>query len=394
MSRRLTQRDPAYFDPKRTSQISDITARYGRVALILQGGGALGSYQAGVYRALAEAGADPDWISGVSIGAINAAIIAGNRPAERMEKLEQFWSTVSGRTLWNDILPDWDVSRHFRNRVSAFLTLCGGAPGFFTPRFPNPFVLPSGAPGAASFYDSSALKRTLLQVIDFDVLNNGEKRVSLGAVNIRTGNLIFFDSAKMRLAPEHIMASGALPPGLPPIRIDGEDYWDGGLVSNTPLQHLLAQEEELASLVFQVDLFSAHGAPPRDMDDVLTRQKDILYSSRTRQSTESYRRIHDLKLQLREALKRVPPDQLTPLEKTRLEGSVVPPSVNIIHLIYQQKAYESHGKDYEFSAVSMQEHMAAGCEDTRKTLHHRHWLEPQGGNECIVVHDVHRDDAF
>lgn len=190
------------------------------------------------------------------------------------------------------------------------------------------------------------------------------------------------------------MASGALPPGLPAVRIDGEDYWDGGLVSNTPLQHLLAQDEELASLVFQVDLFPARGILPRDMDDVLNRQKDITYSSRTRENTESYRRVHDLKVKLREALKRVPRDRLTPLERAQVDADDVPASVNIIHLIYQQKAYENHGKDYEFSAVSMREHMAAGCEDTHKMLHRRRWLQPQDDNECIVVHDVHRDEFF
>ena len=386
-------RDPNYFDPYATPRIEEVTANYDRVALILQGGGALGAYQVGVYKALAEAGAEPDWISGVSIGAINAAIIAGNRPADRLDRLEQFWSTVSGRTLWSDHLPEWDVYRQLRNRMSAMLTLSGGAPGFFTPRQPNPWLLPPGAPGATSFYDTGALRDTLERLVDFDILNNGEKRISLGAVKVRTGNLTFFDSANMRLGPEHVMASGALPPGLPAVKIDGEDYWDGGLVSNTPLQHLLAQEEEMRSLVFQVDLFSARGMLPRDMDDVLTRQKDILYSSRTRQNTDSYRHIHDLKLQLREALKRVPPDQLTPLEKIQLERTSAPASVNIIHLIYQQKTYESQAKDYEFSAVSMREHIAAGCEDTRKTLHHRQWLEPLLNDECIVVHDVHREES-
>ncbi|MDO9368027.1 MAG: patatin-like phospholipase family protein, partial [Sphingopyxis sp.] len=221
-------RDPNYFDPYATPRIEEVTANYDRVALILQGGGALGAYQVGVYKALAEAGAEPDWISGVSIGAINAAIIAGNRPADRLDRLEEFWATVSGRTLWSDHLPEWDVYKQLRNRMSAMLTLSGGAPGFFNPRQPNPWLLPPGAPGATSFYDTGALRDTLERLVDFDILNNGEKRISLGAVKVRTGNLTFFDSANMRLGPEHVMASGALPPGLPAVKIDGEDYWDGG----------------------------------------------------------------------------------------------------------------------------------------------------------------------
>ncbi|TIO76596.1 MAG: patatin-like phospholipase family protein [Mesorhizobium sp.] len=371
--------------------IQEISAQYDRIALVFQGGGALGAYQAGVYQALSDAGCEPTWLSGVSIGAINASIIAGNEPSRRLQRLEQFWQTISGRKIWA-YTPEGDIYRDIRNRTSSWMTMMMGQPGFFKPRNPNPWLELSGAEGATSFYDTAELKDTLERLIDFDVLNDGRKRLSVGAVNVRTGNFVYFDTEKVRIGPEHIMASGALPPAFPSVRIEGEYYWDGGIVSNTPLQYLLDQEEDRSSLVFQVDLFSARGALPRGMADVLSRHKDIMYSSRTRQNTDNFQRIHALKMKLLDALKRVPPDELRDGERELIADYSDAGVVNIVHLIYQHKGYEGHAKDYEFSGTSMREHWEMGLEDTERTLRHKQWLMLPTNVEGVAIHDLHRED--
>ncbi|MBZ9978958.1 DUF3734 domain-containing protein, partial [Mesorhizobium sp. BR-1-1-10] len=249
-----------------------------------------------------------------------------------------------------------------------------------------------GAYGATSFYDTAELKDTLESLIDFDVLNDGKKRLSVGAVNVRTGNFVYFDTEKVRIEPEHIMASGALPPAFPSIRIEGEYYWDGGIVSNTPLQYLLDQEEDRSSLVFQVDLFSARGVLPRGMADVLSRHKDIMYSSRTRQNTDNFERIHALKMKLLDALKRVPSEQLREGEQELIADYSNAGVVNIVHLIYQHKGYEGHAKDYEFSGTSMREHWEMGLEDTERTLRHKKWLMLPTNADGVTIHDLHRED--
>ena len=363
--------------------------RCARVALVLQGGGALGAYQAGVYQALHEANIEPDWVSGVSIGAINAAIIAGNPPATRLEKLQTFWERITDRTVWL-YTPDGDVYRKARNATSSWLTILQGQPGFFEPHNPGPWLTPAGARGATSYYDSMPLRETLRDLVDFSLLNACATRLAVGAVNVLTGNFIYFDSANEEIEPEHVMASGALPPALPMIKIGTDYYWDGGIVSNTPLQHLLDQDDHLNTLVFQVDLFTSRGALPRDIQDVMARHKDIMYSSRTRYNTDTYRRIHIWKTRLYQALAKVSEEALND-EQRRLRDQLADlPEITILHLIYQQKAYESHAKDYEFSSTSMREHWQSGYEDTRRTLKRKKWLEMPPEGAGIVVHDVHR----
>jgi len=254
--------------------ISEIASKYDRVALVLQGGGALGPYQAAVYQALAEANCDPKWIAGVSIGASNSAPIAGNPPEHRLAALESFWTKVSERKTWA-FAPEGDVFRELRNQTSAFMAMALGQPGFFKPRPVNPWLTSPRAEGTTSFYDTPELRGTLERLADFDRINSSRVRLSVGAVNVRTGKFTYFDSENMQLGPEHVMASDALPPALPEIKLDGELYWDGGIVSNTPLQHLLDTDPQETSLVFQVDLLSARGAAPRRMPDVLARHKDI-----------------------------------------------------------------------------------------------------------------------
>ncbi len=365
--------------------------RCARIALVLQGGGALGAYQAGVYQALHEANIEPDWVSGVSIGAVNAAIIAGNPPHRRVDRLRTFWERITDRTVW-PYTPDGDIYRKARNATSAWLTILQGQPGFFEPRKPGPWLTAAGARDATSYYDSAPLRQTLRELVDFPLLNQNATRLAVGAVNVLTGNFIYFDSAHEEIEPEHIMASGALPPALPMIKIGTDYYWDGGIVSNTPLQHLLDHDDRLNTLIFQVDLFSSRGALPRDIQDVMARHKDIMYSSRTRYNTDTYRRIHVWKTRLHQALAKVPEDALTD-EQRRLRDELADlPEITILHLIYQQKAYEGHAKDYEFSADSMREHWQSGYEDTKRTLKRRAWLEMPPEGAGIVVHDVHRQE--
>jgi len=364
--------------------------RCGRVALVLQGGGSLGAYQAGVYQALHERGIEPDWVSGVSIGAINAAIIAGNPPEHRLERLRTFWSRITDRTIWPHT-PDGDIFRQARNATSALFTLTMGQPGFFAPQKLSPWFMPAGAQAATSYYDSAPLRETLLELVDFDLINAKTCRFSVGAVNVATGNFIFFDNDTTEIGPEHVMASGALPPAFPPVKIGSDWYWDGGIVSNTPLQHLLAQDDSVNSLVFQVDLFSAHGALPRTINDVAGRHKDIIYSSRTRQVTDMFQRLQRWKLRAYKALLKVPDADLTEEERAMRDKLADLPVHTIIQLIYQQQAYEGTAKDFEFSAASMHEHWQIGHDDTTRSLGHKHWLEIPPDNAGIISHDVHRD---
>jgi NTE family protein len=251
-------------EPLRAAPVQDKTPdksqwrpdRCDRVALVLQGGGALGAYQAGVYQAMHEAGLEPDWVSGVSIGAINSAIIAGNPRSRRLPQLRAFWEQITDRKIW-PFTPDGDVFRKARNATSSWLTMAQGQPGFFAPRFPNPWMSLTGAQSATSYYDTAPLRSTLTELVDFSLINERATRFSVGAVNVLTGNFVYFDNAVEQIEPEHVMASGALPPALPMVKIGTDHYWDGGIVSNTPLQHLLEQEDNLNTMVFQVDLFSA-----------------------------------------------------------------------------------------------------------------------------------------
>jgi len=360
------------------------------IGLILQGGGALGAYQAGVYQALHEAGLEPDWVAGVSIGAINSAIIAGNAPEHRLAKLRKFWTDTTAHdpfTAW----PEGDAQRMWRNMLSAMQTITFGQPGFFSPRPVAGFFAPRGSRGATSLYDTSPLHDTLEKLVDFDIINAKAMRFAVGAVNVANANFTYFDNTETAIGPEHVMASGALPPGLPMVRIGRHQYWDGGLVSNTPLQHLLDHIGGNNMLVFQVDLFSAQGEIPRDMPEVLARQKDIQYSSRTRTTTDHFLQTHRLQQSLREALMMIPEEQLSPAQKEMKAGLEKLPEINIMQLIYRQKAYEGDAKDYEFSRISMKEHWRAGYFDTRNTLAHQDWFT-FSGEGGIRSFDIHREE--
>src|SRR5882724_2104204 len=293
--------------------------RCDRVALVLQGGGALGAYQAGVYQALQEGGIEPDWVCGVSIGAINSAIIAGNPPERRLERLQIFWERITARKIWH-YTPDGDIYRKARNLASSFMTTTLGQPGFFKPHDINPWFSPAGARTATSYYDTSPLRETLLELVDFDLINSRKVHFAVGAVNVLSGNFLYFDNKKEVICPEHVMASGALPPALPMVKIGTDHFWDGGIVSNTPLQHLLDQDDGKNSLVFQVDLFSSRGLLPRDIQEVAARHKDIMYSSRTRYNTDVYKKMNNLKADYYKALTKIPEDKLSDKERAMRAG--------------------------------------------------------------------------
>jgi NTE family protein len=359
------------------------------VALVLQGGGALGAYQGGVFQAMDEAGIAPDWVCGVSIGAINSAIIAGNAPRDRLTKLRGFWETITPERMpWR--MPDGDLPRQWANDAAAFGTLLMGQPGFFAPNVPGPLLSLPGARQATAFYDTSPLRQSLLDFVDFDRLNSGAVRCAVGAVNVVSGNFAYFDNAEMPLTPEHIMASGALPPGFPMVQIGTDYYWDGALISNTPLAHLLLNIDACNTLVFQVDLFSARGPVPRTIQDVGLRQKEIGYSSRTRLVTDYFKREFALKNQLRKLLDRLPPELLTEDDRAEQERLRELPQLSLLELIYEHTAYEGESRDFEFSRRSMNEHWTRGYNQTRQTLGRRDWLE-MPGEAGIITHDIDRD---
>jgi NTE family protein len=367
------------------------------IALVLQGGGALGSYQAGVYEALAEADLHPDWVGGISIGAINAAIIAGNSPKDRVGKLKGFWETITEKP-WLDwtknfshLTPRGDVARGFFNKVSAQYSLYAGASEFFLPRNPSPFFQPDGTIEATSFYDTSILKSTLEHFVDFDRINQGDVRFSIGAVNVRTGNFVYFDNNHYKIQPEHVMASGSLPPGFAATEIEGEFYWDGGLISNTPLQWIVDNEERLDTLVFQVDLWSAQGNMPKNLTEVMTRQKEIQYSSRTRAATNQFKRLQSARCLVGSLLAKLP-KELQHDEEVELLRKVADHKVyNIIQLIYRAKSYEGPSKDFDFSRLAMQEHWQAGYYDVEHTLRHPQVLERPTNPEGVFTFDFSRE---
>jgi NTE family protein len=354
---------------------SGTTATDEECVLVFQGGGALGAYQAGVFEALSGDGHEPDWLAGISIGAINCALIAGNPPDRRVARLEEFWRRVSSGFAPPLCFPEI-ACRSYVNAGAAWLAVVFGAPGMFSPRLPPAPFQARGGLGALSYYDTDPLRRTLEELVDFDLLNDGQIRLSVGAVDVRSGNFAYFDSAKERIDVRHVMASSALPPGFPPVEIDGEYYWDGGLVSNTPLQYVLDQRQaQRRRLVFQVDLFPARGDLPADLDEVSAREKDIRFSSRTRLNTDQELEWVAAAQAAHRLLAKLPPELANDPDALRLAALRAScEGVDVVHLIYRTNPYEGPAKDYEFSRQSMQEHWAAGRADVLRTLSDPRWL--------------------
>jgi NTE family protein len=340
------------------------------VVLVLQGGGALGAYHIGAYQALEEAGYRPDWVSGISIGAINSAILVGNEPGQRLDRLEELWQEISRDDSWGRLLHG--ATHKWFNVLSNGEALLFGQPNFFTPRVPSPYLAPAGSPGATSFYDTSPLRATLQRLANFNLINAKTVRISLGATNVTSGNMTFFDNMRQTIGPEHVMASGSLPPGFPAIPIGRELYWDGGCVSNTPLEAVLDDPPATHTIVFMIDLWSAQGKPPRTMDDVLWRQKQIQYASRTAHSIEAVA----AKLNLRHAAKL--------LGTKESDDAVAVPSVSalvddqqqridIVHITYHPAAEQIPQSDAEFSRPSIAERRAAGYRDLKQALATAPW---------------------
>lgn len=368
-----------------------------RRVLVLQGGGALGSYQAGAFQALCRAGFEPDWIAGISIGAINAAIIAGNDGEKRVDRLKEFWEMVSAPVPWNPLVRD-EQGRSAFSETSAAIVATFGVPGFFTPRIPPAALWPQGSPQSLSYYDTSPLRKTLERLVDFDRINDLKCRLSVGAVGVTSGNFRYFDNLEFsrlgkKIGPQHIMASAALPPGFPAILIDGEYYWDGGIASNTPLDYVLDAETDSDLLIFQVDLFSARGQLPNTLLEAAEREKDIRYSSRTRLNTDKDRQIHNARRALRDLIGRLPESLKDDPSVALLRQAARENTVTVVHLIYKSKNYETNSKDYDFSHFGMVEHWNAGVRDVHLSMRHKDRLERPQSGETMVAYDMAGDEA-
>ncbi|RTL19527.1 MAG: patatin-like phospholipase family protein [Burkholderiales bacterium] len=357
------------------------------IALVLQGGGALGAYQAGVFEVLSQFPREPHWVAGVSIGAINAALIAGNPPARRLERLHAFWNLVSSSAS-GLIAPVHETQWQSFHQINATVAMAFGVPGFYVPRFPPPALQMHGTDAAISYYDTAPLRSTLERLVDFDRINSKAMRFSVGAVQVRTGNTVYFDNHHQRIGPEHIMASGALPPAFAPVVIDGEAYWDGGIVSNTPLQYVLDNRGKGKTLAVQVDLFSARGDLPTNMAAAMARQKDIQYSSRTRMSTTMAAETQRHKCTVLRLIDKLPPEMRQDPEVQALEAASRTPHVDIVHLIYRQNRLELDSKDYEFSRATMQMHWAAGRRDMQMSIDNPDWLKPSTLDDGVTVYDL------
>ena len=365
--------------------------------LVLQGGGALGSYQAGAYQALRHFDFEPDWVAGISIGAVNAAIIAGNEGITRLKRLKEFWEMVSAPVPWTPI-DNGDRGRELFNSTSAALIATFGVPGFFIPRIPPAPLWPPGSPQAQSYYDTAPLKKTLERLVDFDRINDLKTRLSVGAVGVTSGNFRYFDNFEFRklgklIGPEHIMASGALPPGFPSVVIDGEHYWDGGIATNTPLDYVLETETDRDLLIFQVDLFSARGELPTSLLDAAEREKDIRFSSRTRMNTDKNKQLHNVRKAVHELIGKLPDNLKNDPSVEILCKAVHENTVTVVHLIYRSKNYETSSKDYDFSRVAMAEHWQAGLRDVHVSMRHKDWLEQPQSDETMVAYDLTGDAA-
>ena len=364
-----------------------VKPKFDQTILALQGGGALGAYQAGVYEGLAEGGLLPTWVVGISIGSINAAIIAGNPPERRVERLRTFWDRVS---LYAPLTPPaWlDVMRPALNNLSAAAVMSFGIPAFFIPRVPPPVFAAEKSPGALSYYDTSPLNRTLDELVDFDLINSGKVRLSLGAVNVREGQSVYFDTTRTLITADHVRASGSLPPGFPPVTIDGEQYWDGGIVSNSPLTHVADEKPRTRVLVIEVDVFNARGEMPQNLDQVMERAKDIQYASKMRFNTENFRQFGEMRAALGRLLCKLPSGLAEDPDAQKLAPLCDDREYTIARIINRRTTKSGNNKDYEFSRATVNEAWAAGLEDVRHSKANIEWMQPMNLGPGVRVYDL------
>jgi len=356
----------------------------GQQVLVLQGGGALGAYQVGVYEALHEAGIEPDWVVGTSIGAINAAIIAGNTPSERMEKLRAFWKRVEHGHVFDNMLPPM-ISTPLRT----FNAVMSGIPAFFKPNG-LAFLSPHTTLGAeaAGYYSVDPLRETLADLIDFEKVNTGCTRLTVGACNVQTSEMAYFDSRDMPLDIRHVLASGALPPAFPAIRIDDELYWDGGILSNTPVEVVFDDNPRRNSMVYAVHIWNPHGPEPQSIWDVMNRQKDVQYSSRAASHIKRQRQIHKLRHIITELSAMVPPDHATNADFREMASYGCSTRMHVIRLLAPILDYEDHSKDVDFSPSGIRQRCQAGYDHTMRTLESAPWREEVDPLEGFVLHEA------
>jgi NTE family protein len=384
----MSTRSPDKIPGRRTAARSS-GAPGRRVALVLQGGGALGAYHIGAFQALQEAGYTPDWVSGISIGAINSAVIVGNRPEDRLARLEQLWLEISRPDEWGSWLSG-PMLRMF-NQFSAAEAIWFGQPNFWFPRVPSPLLLPQVAPEEASFCDTSPMRATLERLCDFSLINQGQVRLSLGATQVSTGTLVFFDNTRQTLGAEHVLASGSLPPGFPATPVDGELYWDGGCVSNTPLDAIYLDEGDEDLLVFMIDLWGAFGEPPHTMDQVSWRQKQIQYASRTAHSIRACAVEHNLRCALKNANGHVPKGAVDIAAVSESAALASGRQIHIVHVIYHPTDDQVSESDAEFSRPSIAKRRQAGYDDLRRALEEAPWEQQRKAvPEGTLVHRVYR----
>ena len=374
----------------RKSKALHLTPEWGKhdhTVLVLQGGGALGAYQAGVYEGLAEASIAPDWVAGVSIGAINAALIAGNLPEERVAKMREFWERVSSGNPF--LAPSvFDIARPVINRVSAASVAAFGVPGFFVPRIPSALLAADGSAGAMSIYDTAPLMATLAELVNFKLIKQKLVRLSVGAVEVQSGNSKYFDNVHDTIGPEHILASGSLPPGFPPVEIKGKLYWDGGIVSNTPLWYVLDDSPRMNALILQVDLFSARGELPQNLDQVMERAKDIQYSSKTRFNTNRMKELEEMRDALGRVLAKLPPALRKDVDVERLATACKRADISLIHLINRRYSHSASSKDYEFSRATVMDLWNSGLCAVRQSIAHPEFRDAVTKVNGMKVYDL------
>jgi len=356
-----------------------------RVFLVLQGGGALGAYQAGVYQALDEAGLRPEWVIGTSIGAINAALIAGNRPEARVEKLKAFWHTVQyglapAMALRTPILGA---------QLANWFIMANGLRGFFTP---NALAFagdtwPLGAE-KAGYYQTEPLKKTLSELVDFDLIKDGGCRLTVGAANVRTAQMHYFDSRDQTLDVRHVMASGALPPAFPPVKIDDGLYWDGGILSNTPVEAVFDDYPRRSALVFAVHIWNPSGPDPQTIADVMHRQKDVMYSSRAESHIVRQQQIHRMRHIIAELSARLPSAERAKPEVEEMAGYGCLTQMHVVRLMAPALDGEGHGKDIDFSERGIKMRWEAGLENTRAVLARAPWTDPVDPMAGFVLHEA------
>lgn len=364
------------------------TKSKGQVVLVLQGGGALGAYQAGVYQALHEAGVEPDWIIGTSIGAINAGIIAGNKPQERIAKLDAFWSRMERPAAWPSVPA-------FSETLSYWSTLVGGIPGFFEPHLPAFWGahVPLGV-DRAGFYSTASLRQTLGELVDFSIINARSPRLTVGAANVRTSMMHYFDSRQSEISAEHIMASGALPPAFPAICIDGEFYWDGGILSNTPTEVIFDDYPRRSSLIFAVHLWNPTGPVPRSIWEVLHRQKDIQYSSRIASHITRQQQTHRLRHVVSQLVSYLPDDVRNNDAVRELAGYGCVTQMHVVRLLAPRLDNENHTKDIDFTPSGISMRREAGYQATMRALMQAPWRGEFDPLEGVILHEALPDLAL